>query len=93
MSKVRFACLTILSDDFKKKYFHRVQRVEDKGNFSFNNHLDNYKTRRINLTFRYVPEEYIYPLKDFPPEKIHDIAPYLDKLAEFSLFWKNEITK
>ncbi len=85
--------LIFWSEEFKNKYFHRVQRVEKKGGIFFNDHLDNYKTRRINLTFRYVPDEYIHPLCEFPKEKIEDISPYLNILSKFSSFWKEEIDK
>jgi hypothetical protein len=59
----------------------------------FNEHLRDYETRRINLTFRYVPEEYIYPLEKFPKEKIEDIRPYLNELSNHSSFWKENLKK
>ncbi|MFI5389840.1 MAG: alpha-ketoglutarate-dependent dioxygenase AlkB, partial [Bacteriovoracales bacterium] len=78
---------------YKETLFHRVQRVEKKKSIQFNDHLEDYETRRINLTFRYVPEEYIYPLEKFPKEKIEDTKPYLEKLANHSSFWKENILK
>jgi hypothetical protein len=67
--------------------------VEKKKSIQFNDHLEDYETRRINLTFRYVPEEYIYPLEKFPKEKIDDIKTYLEKLANHSSFWKENFLK
>lgn len=78
---------------YKETLFHRVQRVEKKKSKPFNDHLDNYETRRINLTFRYVPDEYIYPLENFPKEKIEDIRPYLKELAKHSPFWREKLLK
>lgn len=75
-------------DQFKKKLFHRVQRVEKKGGFEFARGISDFKTRRINLTFRYVPNEHIQPLKNFPPHLREDIAPYLSELAKNSEFFQ-----
>ena len=47
-------------DKFKKQLFHRVQRVDKKLNHIFPlNGIDNFDTRRINFTFRYVPNDHI----------------------------------
>ncbi|EQC46008.1 oxidoreductase, 2OG-Fe(II) oxygenase family protein [Bacteriovorax sp. Seq25_V] len=80
--------LIFWSKKFKEELFHRVQRVENKTKVLFNDHLDDYKTRRINLTFRYVPDQYIFPLSKMPNEKREDINIYVDKLAEKSEFWR-----
>ncbi len=78
-------------DRYKKQLFHRVQRVEDKG-FVFNeNHTGDYVTRRINLTFRYVPDDHIYLLNRLPAEKQADIAPYIQQLAGTSPYFKKQI--
>lgn len=73
---------------FKDDLFHRVQRVENKKQVTFKDHLTNYKTRRINLTFRYVPEEHILDYKTLPPEKIADTLGYVETLAKTSEFFK-----
>jgi hypothetical protein len=43
-------------DKWKNKTFHRVQRVEDKRGEALGPSIEGFKTRRINFTFRYVPE-------------------------------------
>ena len=73
---------------FKDDLFHRVQRVEKKKGIFFEDHLHNYKTRRINLTFRYVPEESIIPYEQIPKEKKEDIKPYIEQLSINSNFFK-----
>lgn len=75
-------------DRFKDELFHRVQRVESKGNYHFNDHLAEYETRRLNLTFRYVPVEHVIEHSEFPANKRDDIAGYIAKLAEHSEFFR-----
>jgi hypothetical protein len=75
-------------EKWKEKVFHRVQRVENKRDESLGPAIEGFQTRRINFTFRYVPEEHIYPLKDLPSGLQEDIRPYVRKLAQSSPFWK-----
>jgi len=72
---------------FKEKTFHRVQRVESK-NPPLDIAIDQFETRRINLTFRYVPVEHIYKLDELPMEKREDIQTYLEMLATHSDYYK-----
>lgn len=76
-------------EQLKKKLFHRVQRVEKKGGFDFAKHVENFKTRRINLTFRYVPNEHIRPLNQFPKNLQEDVATYVKTLSDKSEFFKS----
>lgn len=73
---------------YKDQLFHRVQRVEKKvwGEQS-PIEIENFKTRRINLTFRYVPEEHIQEINQFPSNLKSDVAPYIQKLANGSSYW------
>lgn len=76
-------------DRHKKKLFHRVQRVDrGEGKSLPSIEIENFQTRRINLTFRYVPVEHIQPLNRFPKKLQSDVKPYVTKLAESSDFWK-----
>lgn len=77
---------------YKDHYFHRVQRVEKNKFLNFPSvMIPNFETRRINLTFRYVPTEHIQNVKEFPKNLKEDISPYLMKLSETSQFWKKQI--
>jgi alkylated DNA repair protein (DNA oxidative demethylase) len=80
-------------DKWKTKTFHRVQRVEDKKNTLLGPNIENFRTRRINFTFRYVPEEHIYPLEKLALPQQSDILPYVMKLAENSSYWLNLLKK
>jgi alkylated DNA repair protein (DNA oxidative demethylase) len=79
-------------DKFKKQLFHRVQRVESKKS-SFSLATKNFTTRRLNLTFRYVPDEHVAPLQRLPRTAQEDIAVYVQELAQYSEFWKQEFAK
>lgn len=76
---------------YKELLFHRVQRVEKKLGVQFPVSVENFKTRRINFTFRYVPEEAILPLKEFPKPLQEDLLPYVKELAVHSDFFAQEI--
>ncbi len=69
---------------FKDTLFHRVQRVEKKGLLEQAFPDENFVVRRVNLTFRYVPNKDIQPLHEFPPELVADVAPYVQVLSKSS---------
>lgn len=73
--------LIFAGEFYKDKTFHRVQRVEDKKAHQFTLNLEGFDTRRINLTFRYVPDHHIYEARKFPATSIEDVLPYIDELA------------
>ncbi len=79
-------------DKFKKQLFHRVQRVEDKGQKTFKIKVEDFQTRRINLTFRYVPDEHIQSYQEFPSQLREDIRPYIETLAQHSKYFQNLLT-
>jgi hypothetical protein len=75
-------------DKWKAKTFHRVQRVDNKRKELLGPSIEGFQTRRINFTFRYVPEEHIYPLENMPQAFQQDIMPYVSKLAEHSDYFR-----
>jgi DNA oxidative demethylase len=76
-------------DKWKSRVFHRVQRVEDKKRELLGPPIEGFQTRRINFTFRYVPEEHVIPFQKFPQHLQNDIRPYVETLAESSKFFKS----
>nr|BFD61927.1 hypothetical protein BdHM001_06080 [Bdellovibrio sp. HM001] len=81
-------------DKYKKHLFHRVQRVDRKENHIFPlNEIDNFETRRINFTFRYVPDEHVTPFYRLSAEAQEDVRGYMTKLAEHSEFFKEQLAK
>jgi hypothetical protein len=78
-------------EKWKSKFFHRVQRVDKKVGYQFDLNVENFETRRINFTFRYVPREHIIPYKNLPPPQKSDTLPYMEKLALNSVFFKKAL--
>ncbi|MCC2679541.1 MAG: hypothetical protein K0R29_2117 [Pseudobdellovibrio sp.] len=78
-------------DKFKKQLFHRVQRVEEKGGLFENLNTGDFQTRRINFTFRYVPDEHIKPFAKLPDNLKADVGGYVETLAEKSSYWKSQL--
>lgn len=74
-------------DKWKSKTFHRVQRVEDKAKVNLGPVIEGFRTRRINFTFRYVPEVHIKGFKNLPSHLQQDILPYIETLAKSSSFY------
>ncbi len=79
------------SDRWKKKLFHRVQRVEKKLQINFSAAMPDFQTRRLNLTFRYVPREHIVPYSRFPKHLKDDLLPSMNLLAKNSEHFKKQI--
>ncbi|MEN0058196.1 MAG: alpha-ketoglutarate-dependent dioxygenase AlkB [Bdellovibrio sp.] len=79
-------------DKYKKLLFHRVQRVEKKKNFLFTlNDIPDFQTRRINFTFRYVPDEHIVPFTRLSSEAQEDVKGYMEQLSEHSEFFQKAL--
>jgi hypothetical protein len=79
--------LIFAGEKFKNRLFHRVQRVDRKSPVVLNCKIPQYETRRINLTFRYVPEEFFVDHSDLPQNLKIEIAPYISELARHSPFF------
>lgn len=53
-------------------------------------HTENFQTRRINFTFRYVPTDHFVRYKKMPQNLQQDIKTYVEELAQHSDYFKNE---
>ncbi|MEO6027788.1 MAG: alpha-ketoglutarate-dependent dioxygenase AlkB [Candidatus Binatia bacterium] len=73
-------------DRWKRQVFHRVQRVDRKG-ATFPLNTEHFVTRRINFTFRYVPDEHIVPFAQLPGDAADDVRGYMEQLAVHSRFF------
>lgn len=78
---------------FKKQLFHRVQRVENKKSHAFKLPVEGFETRRINFTFRYVPEEHILPWHKLPETARQDTRGYMELLAKRSPFFAEAVAR
>jgi alkylated DNA repair protein (DNA oxidative demethylase) len=72
---------------WKDDLLHRVQRVDDKRALSLPPAIDGFRTRRVNFTFRYVPDEHVVPFGLLPPAAREDVRDYVATLAKHSRFF------
>jgi alkylated DNA repair protein (DNA oxidative demethylase) len=80
-------------DKWKKHLFHRVQRVDRREGHRFQMNVENFETRRINFTFRYVPDEHIVRYAKLPSPLSEDVRGYMEKLARHSKYFAQELGK
>jgi alkylated DNA repair dioxygenase AlkB len=74
-------------EQWKHRTFHRVQRVDTKGGHRFDIHVPDFQTRRINFTFRYVPDEHVQPFRALSDQAKKDVEGYVRELARHSSFF------
>ncbi len=72
---------------WKDGLLHRVSRVEDKRGLDLPPRIPGFRTRRINLTLRHVPDAHIVEYAALRPAARADIEGYVRELAEYSPFW------
>jgi DNA oxidative demethylase len=72
---------------FKDRVFHRVQRVDKRARVELPPAIADFKTRRINFTFRYVPREHVTPFAQLAPQAREDVRGYVEELAKSSAFF------
>lgn len=78
---------------WKRRTFHRVQRVDRREGHCFELPVPDFETRRLNLTFRYVPDEDVVPYSALEPRARQDVAGYVQTLAESSPFFARAWTE
>ena len=76
---------------WKEQTFHRVLRVDRRGGFELPPALPDFRTRRVNFTFRYVPDEHIVPFRELAPPARADVRVYVEQLARHSPFFRAEL--
>jgi DNA oxidative demethylase len=64
--------------------FHRVQRVDKRSGCELPPAIDGFRTRRINFTFRYVPDEHVIPFSRLGNAAREDVRDYVTELAKGS---------
>ena len=74
-------------DRWKKRLSHRVQRVDTTAGARFDIHLPDFQTRRVNFTFRYVPDQHVIPYRKMSETARRDVEGYLRELAVHSAFF------
>lgn len=72
---------------WKESLLHRVQRVEDRLGIELPPSVAGFRTRRINLTFRCVPDADVVPYGRLGAQAREDVRDYVAALAQSSPFW------
>jgi alkylated DNA repair dioxygenase AlkB len=76
---------------WKDRTFHRVQRVDRRGGFELPPAMADFRTRRVNFTFRHVPDRDVVRFRDLAPEARADVRGYVEMLAQSSDFFRAEL--
>ena len=78
-------------DAWKRRVFHRVQRVDRRAGISFELPVAGFATRRVNFTFRFVPDEHVIPFRRLSPGAQNDVRRYVEELARHSDWFASEL--
>ncbi len=76
---------------WKDDLLHRVQRVEDKHALDLPPRIADFRTRRVNFTFRYVPDEHVVPYARLSASARDDVRDYVAQLAENAPFFADAL--
>jgi DNA oxidative demethylase len=79
-------------DKWKRRTFHRVQRVDTRDDCHFELDVEDFDTRRVNFTFRYVPPAHVLPYAKLSPKARADVEGYMRTLAEHSPHFARELS-
>jgi alkylated DNA repair dioxygenase AlkB len=78
---------------FKERVLHRVQRVDRRAAQTLPPTIDGFRTRRINFTFRFVPERHVVAFADLGGEARRDVRGYVEELARHSRFFADALAR
>jgi alkylated DNA repair dioxygenase AlkB len=76
---------------WKDELLHRVQRVDRRAKIELPPRVEGFRTRRINFTFRYVPDQHVVPFAKLGAGARRDVEDYVATLAESTTFWKRAL--
>ncbi len=71
-------------EPWKSRTFHRVQRVDRRAGHRLPPEVEGFETRRVNFTFRWVPDEHVVPFGKLAPAARDDVRAYVAELARSS---------
>jgi DNA oxidative demethylase len=76
---------------WKNALLHRVQRVDRKTGVEIPPRIEGFRTRRVNFTFRCVPDEHVVPFRRLGPEAQADVREYVAELARHARFFERAL--
>jgi alkylated DNA repair dioxygenase AlkB len=83
--------LVFAGDAWKRRTLHRALRVERRRGDRFPIDADGFETRRVNFTFRFVPDAHLVPFAGLSREARDDVRAYVATLARSSAFWRDAL--
>ncbi len=87
-------CLQVFGGaQWKDRTFHRVQRVDTRGGHVFQVKVPGFEVRRINLTFRFVPDQHVVPYAKLGEQARRDVEGYVRTLAGSSPHFANALAE
>jgi alkylated DNA repair dioxygenase AlkB len=78
-------------DQWKRRTLHRVLRVDRRGRHRFELHVPDFETRRVNFTFRWVPDEHVRSFASLSARARDDVRRYVRELAAGSPFFARQL--
>ena len=76
---------------WKDQLLHRVQRVDDRQKLELPPAIDGFRTRRVNLTFRFVPDRHVVPFRRLGAQAQADVRGYVEELAGFAQHFRDAL--
>jgi alkylated DNA repair dioxygenase AlkB len=83
--------LLFAGDEWKRRTLHRVLRVERRRGERFPVAVPGFETRRVNFTFRFVPDAHLVPFAGLSRAARDDVRGYVEELARASAFWREAL--
>ena len=78
---------------FKDHLYHRVTRVRFGEDPVMPQVLDDFRLRRVSVSFRYVPPEHVKSLREFSASAQDQVREYVEQLAEASPHFRAELAR
>jgi alkylated DNA repair dioxygenase AlkB len=78
---------------WKDDLLHRVQRVDDKHALDLPPKIEGFRTRRVNFTLRYVPDEHVVPYAKLAHAARADVRDYVTTLAASSEYFAKQLAQ
>lgn len=89
---VRNRSVVIISGpEYKDRLYHRVTRVRHGQKPVLSAQIDDFDVRRVSVSFRHVPERYIYDLGELPDAAQRIALPHVRALAEHSEHFQRQL--
>jgi alkylated DNA repair protein (DNA oxidative demethylase) len=89
---VRHRSVIIISgDEYKDRLYHRITRVRHGQEPALEIQLPYFNLRRVSVSFRHVPERYIYDLGELSTEAQSIAQPYVEQLSQNSEHFRQQL--